>query len=476
MLRVRINAYEPFYVARIEFKKSINTVLLRKMSEEWQTPPEEESLEEEDEEEPYLYAFDSLELDEEEEVEELVEEEEEISEPLETSEYIEDKSLIVEDVSSHLDVPGIPSISGEEEITKDEEIMEDVRKEEVQKEIDEVTAEKPSIKLVKDKKKFKDLSPKKKTTVMGLIFLLASLIASMVFSVAYHFTPLINKAKGGVLDVLPGNFIAEIAILWTAIFATFFVFLALLPYFSKFYIFIHKLVKLFRFRYSVVKTDEHYYNFKEIIKRVLPVFSISFLLGYWFGKWFFVSSIGDPGDEAINTMVYILVSFIFMPLSTLLVPPLWLLNDSGIIAMKKRKDGERKIPEIEGPSRYFNDLFTGSVTTLAITTLVIFIIDLEKDFQWDIVVGFIFVMIIVFPLIIIAIIYLYEIFMRRLRRKLHRILPDKLVDKMPKTVVDISAFDPFYIPEMSKNGAMKEPIEIKDPQEFQIETDEITHD
>ncbi|NHJ32039.1 MAG: hypothetical protein FK732_04180 [Asgard group archaeon] len=144
--------------------------------------------------------------------------------------------------------------------------------------------------------------------------------------------------------------------------------------------------------------------------------------------------------------------------------------------MRMRKEGDRKIPDVEGPTVFFFDFFTGSVTTLAITTLIIFITDLVQDFQWDIIVGFIFVMIIVFPLIIIAIIYLYEIFMRKLKRKLHRILPNKLVDKMPKTVVDISAFDPFFIPEIFEEEKVIDPDELKDPREFQIETDDLSYD
>jgi len=449
------------------------------MSEEWYTPKEEEKLEEKDEE-----SIEILEVDE--DPEEKFPEEEEpylvvpkipgFSEEEEVVESPEEK--IPQDEDSFLVVPEIPTINEEVEEAEEVEVIEEISKEEMEEE--EISIE-PSDELEEDKKKtrkkIKDLPPKRRTTVMALIFVFASLLASIVFSVAYHFTPLINKSKSGVLDALPGNLIVEIMILWAAIFAAFFVLLTLMPYLSKFFIFLHKLVKRFKFKYSVVETDEHYYNFKEVLKRILPVFSISFLLGYWFGRWFFVSSIGVPGSEATNMMIYILVAFIMMPVSILLTSPLWLLNDSGIIAMRIRKDGDRKIPNIEGPTVFFFDFFTGSVTTLAITTLVIFITDLVKDFQWDVVVGFIFVMIIVFPLIIISTIYLYEVFMRRLKKKLHRILPSKLVDKMPKTVVDISAFDPFYVPDISEEKIEEiDPDTLRDPREFQIETDELSYD
>jgi hypothetical protein len=442
-----------------------------KMSEEWHTPKEKEEVVEEGE--------DIIEImDDAEEFGEKFTEEEETKDVLEVLESSEEE--LPEEEEPYLVMPKIPGFEEEEEVFEEElenaELGEVASIDGIELRIPAESNDEVEIKK-KTRKKIKDLPPKKRTTVMGLIFLFASLVASIVFSVAYHFTPLINKSKNGVLDVLPGNFIVEIAILWAAIFATFFVFLALLPYFSKFFIFLHKIVKRFKFKYSVVETDEHYYNFKEIFKRVLPVFSISFLLGYWFGKWFFVNNIGVPGDEATNTMVYILVAFIMMPLATLITSPLWLLNDSGIIAMRIRKEGDSKIPDIEGPTVFFFDFFTGSVTPLAITTLVIFITDLVKDFQWDIVVGFIFVMIIVFPLIILAIIYLYEVFMRKLKSKLHRILPNKLVDKMPKTVVDISAFDPFYVPKISEEKVVEiDPDELKDPREFQIDTDELSYD
>ena len=435
-----------FYASRIEFKKSHCIVFLRKMSEEWYTPADEE---------------------------ELVEKNDETTEILEVVEDPEE--LYPEEEEPYLVVPKIPGFDEEEEEIEEAKIVKEIWKEEAKEKEISVEQNFEEVDKKKTSKKFKDLPPKKKTRNMALIFVFTSGLLSLIFSVVYHFTLLNTKTKGALV-ALPGNFIAEIMILWAAIVIAFFVLLPLIPYMSKLYIFLHKLVKRFNFKYSVVETDEHYYNFKEVLRRVLPVFLISFLFGYWFGEWFFIPNIGDPGS-AVNTLIYFLVSFIMMPLTILITSPLWLLNDSGIIAMKIRKEGDRKIPDVEGPTVFFFDFFTGSVTTLVITTLVFFIIDLVGKFEVDVFLGFLFVVLLILPLQIISIIYLYEIFMRKLKKKLHKILPNKLVDKMPKTVVDISAFDPFYIPEISEEKAIEiDPDELKDPKEFLIETEDLSYD
>ncbi len=297
----------------------------------------------------------------------------------------------------------------------------------------------------KKRAKFKEMPPKKRTTFMTLIMILSSGFITLVFSVALHFSPMINQDRKGLMNALPGNFITELMILWLVSLVAFFVLLPLFPYLSKLYIFAHKLVKLFKFEYSIVETDEHYLNFKEVLSRILIPYLFSFVLGYWISTWFFIPNMGNLGANAIatSTLIYFLFSLILLPLTILFIAPLWLLDDTGIISMKKRKEGDRKIPDMEGPTVFFFDFFTGSTYTLAAITFVKFFINLFSKFSYDIFIAFWFIILLILPAQILPIIYLYENFMRKSKRKLLKILPDKLVDKTPKTVVDISALDPF---------------------------------
>jgi len=142
--------------------------------------------------------------------------------------------------------------------------------------------------------------------------------------------------------------------------------------------------------------------------------------------------------------------------------------------MKKRKEGERSIPDIEGPSVFFVNIYTGSAYTLALVTIGDFFITVfSAGFQIDIFLSFLFIIFILMPNTILLIVYMYDLFFKKAKRKLLKIVPTKLVDKMPKTVVDITAFDPFFIPEGLELVGQEETLDtLKEPPDFDIETEE----
>ncbi|MBN1328805.1 MAG: hypothetical protein JXA54_04965 [Candidatus Heimdallarchaeota archaeon] len=283
------------------------------------------------------------------------------------------------------------------------------------------------------KKLFENVQPKRRTIYMGMIFLSASLVINLLFSLSLNYSSLINNRANGVLDWLPGNFIIEMLFLWCILIVSFFIFLGLLPYLAKLYIYLHKLVKYFKYSYSTVKTDEHYYSFKEALGRILIPFLFSFILGYWLANWTYLKNLTF---ESHHVLVYMLFSLIVMPITIVLITPLWLLDDTGIIAIKKRKEGERRIPDIEGPTVFFYNIYSGSAYTLALVTIIDFLIEIFRDFNAVVFIAFFIIIILVLPSGIIAIIYLYELFMRNLKPRLCKILPQKLVDPKPKTLVD----------------------------------------
>ncbi|NHJ87474.1 MAG: hypothetical protein FK734_18580 [Asgard group archaeon] len=332
-----------------------------------------------------------------------------------------------------------------------------------------------SIKETTDKKriKFKDLQPKRRTFYLMLIFSFSSLIVTVVFGVIMHFSSLVSSS--GLFDILPGNFIIEITILWFIMFLGFLIMMPLFPYISKLYIFIHKLVKFFRYQYSVVETEDYYFKFKKILARIHIPYLFSFVVGYWFATWFFIPTINIPEENtiAISIMLYFLFSVIAMPLTIFLVPPLWLLDDTGIIAMKKRRNRSRTIPDIEGPSVFFNNFYTGSTYTLALLTIIDFVRDFIGHFDAKLLGYVCYIILLLMPCMIFTITYMYEVFYVSRKKVLQRILPNKLVDKMPKTVVDISAFDPFYYPEGLSEKKQNDQLDnkLEEVSDFNIDTE-----
>ncbi|NHJ47313.1 MAG: hypothetical protein FK733_05940, partial [Asgard group archaeon] len=215
---------------------------------------------------------------------------------------------------------------------------------------------------------FAKLSPKKQVLYLTLIVIGVSLIINTLFGVGVTFAPSLDVGdRNGALPALPGNFIVEILLLWVIALLSYFILYPLYPYISVLFIRIHNLIKLKRTAYSRVTTGEHYFKFRDVMNKVISPLLFSFVLGYWIGSWVLGEQIGT------GSLLYFLYGFIATPLIVFLMSPLWLLDDAGIITIKKRKEGERDVPDIEGVSAYFHNFFYGSAISLAAVTLYDFI-------------------------------------------------------------------------------------------------------
>ncbi len=288
------------------------------------------------------------------------------------------------------------------------------------------------------KEKFQKLARKKQILYLLLIFIAISLIANLAIGIGLHFTPLLNQSKQGILKLLPGNIILELLLLWSLSFVAFFVLYPLYPLIATLYIYVHKLIKINRYNYSKVETDEYIFTFKEILNRGLSPYLFCFVIGYWTVEKLFLprSNLGDIGISEL-TLIYFLFGYICIPLIIFLISPLWLLNDAGIIAIRKRKEGEREIPKIVGASTFFENFYTGSAITLAITTFIVFFIEIfTTNFQIEVFIAFWFIILILLPSHFLAIGYIYENTLKQNKKRIIKIIPKKLVDMTPKTIVD----------------------------------------
>ena len=285
----------------------------------------------------------------------------------------------------------------------------------------------------KKRTKLRDLPFKRRAISISLIIGSISLIVNILFSIGLHYSSIMDRKRTGALNWLPGNIILELAILWVAQILVFFLYIKLIPFLSRIFIAFHKILKIFRFNYSIVKTDDRFISIKEvIIGRMIIPYLFSFVMGYWFSSY--LIDLGNFGIPEI-TLYTLLFAYMLMPLACLLITPLWLLDDSGIIAIRKRVENDRSVPTIEGTSVFFTDVFTGSAYTLGIITIVSFLIELFRKFHIEVFLAFWFIILILLPVEIILIIYLYEIFMRKNKEKLHTQLKNR-IDFIPKKLVD----------------------------------------
>lgn len=276
--------------------------------------------------------------------------------------------------------------------------------------------------------------PRKRTTILGIVLLAFSFLITLLFGLVFNATYVKNEggATTGAIEWFPGNFVVEILVFWT--FPILFLLLSVLfaRFLSVFYIYLHKVAKFGKYRYSLVSMDESLIKIPEVLGRAITPFLLSFSIGYWFSNWFFDHTIGDT----ISVLLLFLYAMMFSPITVIVIAPLWLLDDAGIISMRKRQKGERRLPAIEGPSNYFVNLLTGSAYSLAFVTLVTFIIAVVSSTGQLGLLGALAYIIVMFFIEWIALIYLFEIFIRKLKFKLLEKIPEKLVDITPKIVTD----------------------------------------
>jgi len=344
--------------------------------------------------------------------------------------------------TTEIDDPSIdPSIPEEYEELPQEEVIEGEMVDEKLKEEDpeEIVSEDKSLDMetlesvIEESKEQMKTKPSKKVITLSIVFTLLSFLMTLAFALVFNILYL-EKAKSGALPWFPGNFIVEIMVMWILPIAMFFLIIPLFNFFAKLYIRLHKLIKLRRFNYSVIKLKDGPIKFKEALGRMIIPLLFLYSIGYWVGNWIFPKDL-DP-YMAIQMLQYFLYSFLFSPIVVLLAIPLWLLEDSGVIALKKRKEGERKLPDVEGVNNYFHNLFTGSALSIAVVTLVSFIIASSKNFEGALF-GAIAYVFLVLAAESISFVYLFELFMLRAKKRLLKRLPVKLVDMEPKVVVNL---------------------------------------
>lgn len=137
---------------------------------------------------------------------------------------------------------------------------------------------------------------------------------------------------------------------------------------------LHSLIKLKRYNYAILKINEKKLNFKGIFFRAL-------ILG------FFALSIGiimiqfiDENFIIIMTPILLglllISTFFILPFLMLILSPIWLLKDIGIMCgriKKKLKEDQRQLPNIEGVYRIYNSYIMGYIGITSIISLILII-------------------------------------------------------------------------------------------------------
>lgn len=146
----------------------------------------------------------------------------------------------------------------------------------------------------------------------------------------------------------------------------------------------HKIIKVRRYDYYAIKDFEGEISLLRTFIRCLIVSFLSFSLGLIIYESGIVApEVIIPEKTSVVETDYNYVSMLalfILPYLILILAPIWLLRDSGLVCVKSNiKKEKRETPDIEGVYRYYNSVITGYTGIGFVFTLIILIVDrLEK--------------------------------------------------------------------------------------------------
>jgi len=147
---------------------------------------------------------------------------------------------------------------------------------------------------------------------------------------------------------------------------------------SIIYFKIHRIMKLNRYNYYILKETYVKLNYWTIAKRVLLLGFFSFSIGIFLSQIIPEEIIIAPSPSIYEPPTPYLkastTSTFILPFLILIMEPIWLLRDSSIMCSlkeEKRKKEKRLLPDIEGIYHYFHSVFSGYVGIGAIIGMIL---------------------------------------------------------------------------------------------------------
>jgi hypothetical protein len=191
---------------------------------------------------------------------------------------------------------------------------------------------------------------------------------------------------------------------------------------------LHNTLKLKKYDYFILSdVGENESHFLVIIRRAVILGLLSLSLGMFLYELIPEEIVISTSSDVIGTIPpiqYVSTTGVFiLPFLILVLAPIWLLRDSGIMCKRNiiRKE-RRQLPDIEGVYNYFESNITGYVGIGAIITLILLMFESVSRLDFttgeigdipDIFLTPVYLILMVFPAIVF-----YEYRLRTLREKL----------------------------------------------------------
>ncbi|MHA1294181.1 MAG: hypothetical protein ACTSQJ_16130 [Promethearchaeota archaeon] len=166
-----------------------------------------------------------------------------------------------------------------------------------------------------------------------------------------------------VTNLVPGNRIMDFIffyVLSPLIMILFILFLAV-PL-SLLFFKLHKIMKINRYEYGILKDFYEEISFSSMLMRAVTLGLFGFSMGIYLTGILAPETIYVAAYDETK-LLYVVVAMLFiLPFLIPILLPVWLLQDSGLMSSRKaKKEGSRHLPDIEGAYRDFKSIIKGYI-------------------------------------------------------------------------------------------------------------------
>lgn len=262
---------------------------------------------------------------------------------------------------------------------------------------------------------------------------IVSIILTIVAFVLSLLPILRNRNLPELIPLIPGNAITDVIFSMLIPYLFMFLFLILGPAVAIFFLKLHKIIKLNKYDYFRVKLEKKSPGWRIILRSAFPgLFAVNIAIYVTLsdlGGLFYI----DPTSIAA-TIEYASV-VLGIPIASILILPLWVLESSGLMCSKRIESYNRPVtPDIESVAQFYKKLLKGyiGISTIISYSLILYDILLANEPFSSVLIVFIDPIVIIFLFSFVSL--LFEIRAPKLKKRLFLYLEKKDFDTEPKAI------------------------------------------
>ncbi|MHA2180970.1 MAG: hypothetical protein ACXAAH_06070 [Promethearchaeota archaeon] len=238
-----------------------------------------------------------------------------------------------------------------------------------------------------------------------------------------------------MIPFIPGNGVVDTIVSIVIPFFFMFIMLLLGPIMALVLIRLHKIMKLKKYDYFIVRIEKKLSGSRILLRSIFPGL-LAINIAIYISLSSSLSSFIYYDLQMIGATIEYAALLIGIPFASLLVLPLWILQALGLMCSKRVESYNRPVtPDIESVGQFYIKMLKGYV---GISTVVSYTVILFQIFQTSTDITLTILMVFIDPIVIIMIFTLislvFEMKANSLNVKVNKSLEKQNIDTTPKTI------------------------------------------